>query len=288
MILCVIALVASHAQTGSGKKQRRTPPSSSDKDSSAREAAPEEGLVQVPKNIDHRIWDDLLKKYVDDRGLVDYAAWKASSDDIAALNRYLDQFSRGQPFATGNDRFASLINLYNAATIQWMLKHYPVESIWETDKPFKGKRHLAGGQSVSLDDIEHETLRPAAGYRVHAVLVCAARSCPPLAREAFRGDILDKQLDERMRAWLARDDLNKFDPQSGRAEVSSVFKFFGEDFGNERGLPSILAKYAPPDDQPFLRSGKAKISYLPYHWGLNDQSERGKKYKRGVLKKLFR
>lgn len=58
-------------------------------------------------------------------------------------------------------------------------------------------------------NIEHKTLRPLAGYRVHATLVCAARSCPPLSRDAFREDILDKQLEEAMRRWLARADLNK-------------------------------------------------------------------------------
>ena len=38
---------------------------------------------------------------------------------------------------------------------------------------------------VSLNDIENNVLRPEFGYRTHAVLVCAARSCPPLQQNAY-------------------------------------------------------------------------------------------------------
>ena len=32
--------------------------------------------------------------------------------------------------------------------------------------------------------------------RVHVALNCASKSCPPLNREAFRGDKLDRQLEK--------------------------------------------------------------------------------------------
>ena len=69
--------------------------------------------------------------------------------------------------------------------LRWILSGYPIESIWQLKDSFTAKRHDVGGRKVSLDDIEHGTLRPLIGYRAHAVLVCAARSCPPLQRFAY-------------------------------------------------------------------------------------------------------
>src|SRR5690606_21631711 len=107
---------------------------------------------------------------------------------------------------------AALINLYNALTVNLILEHYPLASIQTLSGPFETKRFRVGGEMVSLDDIEHKTLRPQLGYQAHAVLVCAARSCPPLQRSAFRADDLEAQIAVAFRDWLARPDLNKFLP----------------------------------------------------------------------------
>lgn len=58
--------------------------------------------------MDHRPFEALLEKYVDGRGLVNYAAWQKTG--LTALREYTEQFSRGQPFATGDEQAASLIN----------------------------------------------------------------------------------------------------------------------------------------------------------------------------------
>ncbi len=280
-------LLLSLSCPGQSGTKKQAPPSS--KGGAAEGATqPEAGLVQTPKNIDHRSFDDLLKKYVDEKGLVNYAAWKKSAADLKALRDYTEKFSAREPFADGNERVASLINAYNALTLRWILENYPTDSIQELDHSFKGKRNVVGGQTVSVDDIEHQTLRPLLGYRAHAVLVCAARSCPPLSRDAYRADVLDKQLDEAMRRWLARPDLNQFDPAKKTAKVSSLFKWFKDDFGGKgEGVQAVLGKYAPPQYQSFLRSPDVKIDYVDYHWGLNDQSGHGQDYKRSWAKKLF-
>ena len=119
---------------------------------------------------------------------------------------------------TGDDKAASLINLYNALTVRTILENYPTDSIQSLAKPFDAKRLKVGGKEVSLNDIEHGALRPLIGYRAHAVLVCAARSCPPLQRFAYRKDKLNAQIDTAYLAWLGRDDLNRFlpDREKGR------------------------------------------------------------------------
>ena len=240
--------------------------------------------VTVPRGVNHDAWDELLAKYVDDHGLVAYADWKANRDDLKRLDEYLAQFEEtSATSATGDDKAASLINLYNALTVRTILENYPTESIQSLAKPFDAKRLKVGGMDVSLDDIEHGTLRPLIGYRAHAVLVCAARSCPPLQRFAYREDKLDSQIDTAYLAWLGRDDLNRFLPKEKKVEISSIFNWFKEDFEKAGGTKEILAKHAPENARNFLAGGDYEIVYLPYNWGLNDQGAQGKDYGRARM-----
>ncbi|HKK17753.1 MAG TPA: hypothetical protein VJ952_03645 [Opitutales bacterium] len=83
-----------------------------------------------------------MQCYVDDRGLVDYRSWKESQADLDKLRSYLDQFAPADSeAATGDERIASLINAYNAFTIDFILKNYPTKSIRLLDDEFKGKRY---------------------------------------------------------------------------------------------------------------------------------------------------
>jgi Protein of unknown function, DUF547 len=264
--------------------------------------------VDVRAGIDHDEFDRLLKKYVNDQGLVNYGAWKQSATDVAALDNYLKKFaakidngaggsrgtSTGKPErvverseainpASGNEKAASLVNAYNAFVLHWILSNYPIESIWQLKDSFSGKRNEIGGRDVALDDIEHGTLRPLIGYRAHAVLVCAARSCPPLQRFAYRADQFEGQNDRAYHVWLAREDLNKFSPAERKIEISSIFKWFKQDFDQAGGIPKILGRYAPPSVREFAASGKYDIRYLPYNWGLNDQGSHGRNYSRAQL-----
>ena len=240
--------------------------------------------VAVPPGINHDVWDELLAKYVDDNGLVAYAEWKANQADLKRLDQYLARFAETRATAaTGEDEAASLINVYNALTIRTILENYPTDGIQSLAKPFDTKRLKVGGKDVSLNDIEHGALRPLIGYRAHAVLVCAARSCPPLQRFAYRTDNLNAQIDTAYLAWLGRDDLNRFLPNEKKVEISSIFDWFRKDFDKAGGTKQVLAKHAPLNARGFLASDDYEIIYLPYNWGLNDQGLHGKRYSRGRM-----
>jgi hypothetical protein len=240
--------------------------------------------VDVRAGINHESFDRLLKKYVNEQGLVNYGAWKQSVADLSALDEYLHQFSaKADNAAQGNEKAASLVNAYNAFVLRWVSSHYPTESIWQLKDSFSGKRNEIGGRKVALDDIEHGTLRPLIGYRTHAALVCAARSCPPLQRFAYTADKFDDQDDSAYRAWLAREDLNKFLPNEKKVEISSIFKWFKRDFDDGGGIPKVLGRYAPAPMREFAASANYEIKYLPYNWGLNDQGPHGRNYRRAQL-----
>jgi hypothetical protein len=240
--------------------------------------------VDVRAGINHDEFDRLLKKYVNEQGLVNYSAWKQNANDLSSLDDYLKQFAdKIDNPAQGNEKAASLVNAYNALVLHWILSNYPTESIQQLKDSFSAKRNDIGGRKVALDDIEHGTLRPLIGYRAHAVLVCAARSCPPLQRFAYAAEKFDEQDDTAYRAWLTRDDLNKFLPNEKRVEISSIFKWFKADFDKAGGLPKILGRYAPQSVREFAASGNYEIKYLPYNWGLNDQGPHGRHYSRAQL-----
>src|SRR5690242_748458 len=104
--------------------------------------ASEVEALPVPPSVSHQTWETLLKKYVNDRGLVAYGDWKKNQTDLAALDSYLKEFTEEpQTPASGNDAAASLINLYNATTIRWILTNYPTESIMGLKDSFGAKRH---------------------------------------------------------------------------------------------------------------------------------------------------
>ena len=228
-------------------------------------------LLLLAAGLNHAPWTEILQRYVNPQARVDYAA--LNKDGLPQLDAYLATLA--QPFPkdiSQPETKAALINAYNALTVRWVARHYPTASIWRTKKPFTEVRHTVNGRQYSLDQIETE-LRNMGDPRVHAVLVCAARSCPPLLREAYQPATLDAQLTDNTRAWLANTDLNTFSP--AQAKVSKIFEWYRADF--EKGgatLNQFLTKYGPPA----AASPNSKLTFKDYYWGLNDSGKAGDSY----------
>ena len=235
----------------------------------------------LPK-IDHSDWEFLLKEYVSETGLVDYSGWKQRG--VGKLEGYISRLAEpGREPRSEAESKALLINAYNALTIQWILENYPVKSIHATADPFDKKRHQLAGEQVSLNGIEQQ-LQETGDPRVHSVLVCAARSCPPLRREAYVSDRLEEQLDDATRRWLTVESLNQFLPDRREVKISRIFKWYRKDFERSNGgLVGFLQRYAPPRFADLLQKKKLRIKFLGYHWGLNDQSGLGKNYSTAKL-----
>ncbi len=233
-------------------------------------------LLAQPGGPDAALWDSLVKRYVNEEARVDYGRWKR--EGLAELDAFLSQVAAPWPAGMeASARKAALITTYNALTVRWVLTHYPVQSIMKTPNPFRAARQTVDGRRLSLDDVESQ-LRKMGDPRVHSVLVCAARSCPPLRREAYTAEQLEAQLDDNTRVWLANAKLNEFTPERNAASVSSIFKWYKGDFGSEQQLRAFLARYSPEGRGEFLLQPKAKLTFKDYDWGLNDASSVGKGY----------
>ena len=229
--------------------------------------------------IDHGAWDRLLKEYVDDAGRVDYARWKRTSGDLHALDAYLKRLStasRQQP-ATREAELAYWINAYNAVTVRGILREHPTSSIRNhTAKLFgyniwKDLQLVVDGAGVSLDAIEHEILRKMGEPRIHFAIVCAAKSCPRLLNEAYGGEQLDEQLAKNGRHFFGQAGNFRLDPSRRTIELSSILKWFGEDFGSrtEDQLRAIAPYLPTAEAQRAALSGEYSVSYLSYDWSLN-------------------
>lgn len=145
--------------------------------------------------FDHSAFDELLRRHVDSAGWVDY---RGLQKDAAQLDRYLKRLAEAPFEQLGrNEKLALLINAYNAFTLRLILDHYPLESIQDipADKRWEDPRWQVGSHTWTLNDIEHEQIRPNFREpRIHFALVCAAVGCPPLRTEAYTGDQIDEQL----------------------------------------------------------------------------------------------
>lgn len=239
---------------------------------SADDKTSEEGKVSFAAKLDHSAWDGLLKKYVNERGLVDYGALKANATDLAILDKYLADFAKvPRKAAKGNDYAASATNAYNAFAIRDIISRYPTKSIMKENDAFTKKTHLIAGKMVSLDEIEKKNVLPVIGWKGHGIVVCCAVSCPPLQRFAYTGEDLDEQVDIAFTAWMARSDLNQYLPQKNAVKISKIFDWYADDFQEGPGTRKVLATYAPEKDRKFLSGSDYKIGFLKYNWDLNDQ-----------------
>jgi hypothetical protein len=130
------------------------------------------------------------------------------------------------------------------------------------------------GETLSLDQIEHERLRGKRGYgepRVHFALNCASISCPMLREEAYVGARLDAQLEEQAVRFLSDRTRNRFEPAAHTLALSAIFDWYGGDFAGG-DVRRFLARYARalgagPGD---LTSGHVDLEFLDYDWRLND------------------
>ena len=230
--------------------------------------------------IDHSVWNALLLKYCDDRGFVDYRSWQNSPHDLRQLDAYLAHLSQANrllPAATPA-RFAFWINAYNAVTIKGILREYPTTSIRNHTAKLVGYNIwddlllAVGSKQYSLNQIEHEVLRPMGDPRIHFAIVCASIGCPPLRNTAYTAEQLDAQLADNAQRFFA--DPTKFAvTREGTLQLSEILNWFAKDFGpNERVQLQTIAPYLPtPTAQALARSGQARVTYLEYDWGLNDQ-----------------
>ena len=265
------------------------------------------------------LWEDLVQDHVREDGGVDYQGLLMDRDRLEAFINAHDELD----FAGLSDaeKTAVGINLYNAGMMLNIFRHADARGFGVEDPEFLDLRVdqievpggniwngsytvPLGGIQVTLDNIEHDLIRGEANSgvlaqwkvktldaRIHAAVNCAALSCPPVRRQAYRAATLDAMLTENMLVWLNQPDQFRQASTSTLQANSIVWWYYSdfEEYGIRQGFAgagSWLATYVDQEkaDGPWQKdlletefNGKSLISLtfsrsfrFEYDWQIND------------------
>ena len=233
---------------------------------------------QSNKKITHQAWNDFLQKYIQEKDgihLLPYA--RVSVKDKKKLQDYI-QFLEGVRITEYHfqEQKAYWINLYNALTVQVVLQNYPVDSIRSIKLssvfipgPWRKKLVVVEKRALSLDDIEHQILRPIwKDNRVHYAVNCASIGCPNLQKEAFTRENIEALLEKGALEYIQHSRGVHF--KEDELIVSSIYKWFEEDFsGSREGVLEHLSFYSTSSMKKKLKGYSKKLKYN-YDWSLNE------------------
>lgn len=238
------------------------------------------------KAFDHSTFHNVLQKYVNENGYVDYSSLKANRSDLDAYVDSLAQISPGNSpslFPDKNSKLAYWINAYNAFTLRGVIDNYPTKSVRDVHALygfFWRIKFNAGGKKMSLRALENEIIRKFNEPRIHFAIVCASEGCPRLSREAYIGERLDGQLEAQAQKFINEERNVKFDAKANALHMSKIFDWFAEDFlvafpgeKDKKKVTEYLKPYLNNSRRQALDTFKsAKIEYIEYDWRINDQA----------------
>lgn len=235
-----------------------------------------------PAVIDHSEWQRLLSRYLitDDSSGVNLFDYRlVSQQDRELLQDYLQALQAIDPRDYRKVvQKAYWINLYNALTVELILEHYPVRTITKLGEslfafgPWDDDIATVAGQTLTLNDIEHEILRPIwSDPRIHYAVNCASYSCPNLSATAFTSANTERLLEAGAQAYVNHPRGVRFN--DGDLELSSIYDWYQKDFGDdEQQLLDHLIQYAEPSLKARLVRFQQQGGDLDYdyNWNLNE------------------
>lgn len=207
--------------------------------------------------------DAFMKKNVS-YGRVDYAGIKADPAELNELVKMVAGF--GYSSAGKSTQKAFMMNAYNILVIKNVVDHYPIAKPLDVDGFFDKKKFTVAGQSLTLSDIENKKVRPVfKDARSHFALVCAAKSCPPLANYAFQPSKIESQLESLTKKAMNNKYFIKVDDAKKTVQLSKILEWYKDDFLAEASsLLDYVNKYR---SEPIPSSYKQ--SFYTYNCALN-------------------
>jgi len=226
--------------------------------------------IQAQTKISHARWTELLQKYVDPYGVIDYKGFKS---DEKKLDEYLAKLSANipGPYWKIDEQKAYWINAYNAFTVKLVLKYYPLESIMDIKEDDKDAWHIPfirlGDKYYTLDYIEKTMLLGQFNdSRIHFAINCSAKSCPVLRNKAYSTENLDIELRLATKRFI---NDKRFNILSERhLQVSQLFSWYKLDFlKDEESIQAYINNNTPHVEV----SKEASLNFLNYNWKLNEK-----------------
>ncbi|MFC1746675.1 DUF547 domain-containing protein [Candidatus Riflebacteria bacterium] len=238
--------------------------------------------LQRQQILKHEIFDRILREFVNEQGLVDYAGLKK---EVRRLESYIMQLRSIKDPETlpRNDRLSFWINAYNALTLCLILDYYPkIRSIKDIPrrKRWWHNRFKLGRKIYSLDHIEHQILRKMEEPGIHFAIVCASIGCPKLQKRAFTGENIEAQLEKAKIDFFNSPNQVKIGDEKGIiwgtnrvVKVSQIFNWFGRDFKKDgKSVLSYIYKNANLEQKKYMDRFEKELAlkFLHWDWKLND------------------
>lgn len=254
--------------------------------------------VQGARDLIERLRDaqTSLVAAFDPQGKVGYGSL-AKTSAFGELVRLAPALQRIRPedLPTNADRNAFFINLYNVLAIHGVVAFAIRTSVMERPAFFSVATYRVGRVVLSLNQIENGLLRRNAGHpatkrptlsadspahafapsrvdpRIHAALVCASASCPPI--RFYDPEKLDAQLTLASENFVNADvRVDGSARPKGVIRLSAIFRYYAADWGGRPGIERFLLAHA---DEPLKSELAAAFRIgLPmvhdrYDWSLN-------------------
>lgn len=236
--------------------------------------------------FDHQIWDGLLKTNVDTDGFVNYDAIRVNKGgDLYEYVAFLEDADLSK--CTDAEKLAFWINGYNAHMVRLVLARPRMAMVSEDFKLF-GEKFTIANRDLTLNEIEHRVLRssaknggaiaglslPALEPRIHFALVCGAIDCPKLLNRAYRPEVLEDQLQSA--AVQFANNPKHLRIENGKVVLSTIMKWYGDDFKAAGGVPAYLVALTDPAKRPDEKEIDARLTQdfpsnvdFRYDWTLN-------------------
>lgn len=246
---------------------------------------------------------DILKEYVDAKGMVDYKGLRRKRLDLRTL---LNQFDKLDPNEYKSwpkeDKIAFWINVYNLQKLKVVTDNYPIEpasriltiywgpsSIRHIEQKIARHKFLVMDEEFTFAAVEKRFFRGEFDDpRIFFALSSACMSSPPLRNEPYYGRRLDEQLDDQVRKFLAGPLALRIDRDQRKVYLSALFQSssYGREFIEKfaidkkfkdhppatRAVLNFISSYVSKQGVSFLEVGNYTIEYMTYDWTINDGS----------------
>jgi len=219
-----------------------------------------------------KAWADVLAKYVDSDGYIDFYVLEKNILNLQNYVGYIQAHgpkSQPEEFNTPEKKLAYYINSYNALSMYNVIDSHQTKSNsgFAKVKFFFLKKFEIDGEKMSLLSYENDIIRKVGEPRIHFALNCMSVGCPRLPATPFDSKNLEKQLQDGAIEFFNNPKQMYIDDAKQTVYLSEILKFYSEDFASSRsGLIEYVNKYAKKK-----APHNYKVEFIPYDWTIIHQ-----------------
>lgn len=252
----------------------------------------------------HDKYANILKEFVNDKGMVDYQGLRRKRSEFRAMLQEFNKLDRGEYESwPRDDKIAFWINVYNLQKLRIITDNYPIKpssriltvfyrgtnSIRHIEGKITGHKFLVMDEEFTFPTIEKRFFRSEFDDpRVFFAISSACLSSPPLRNEPYYGNNLSQQLDEQTERFVSSPLAFGIDREKRKVYLSALFQssWYGREFikkfaidrkfkdqsAETRAVLNFITNYISKKDVTFLETGNYTIKYMTYDWTINDGS----------------